>query len=420
MTMMSAAILTRLGTNDVLLGRGTGPNANEGNKYFRAVASELLTSVEQHTSSTSSISSGLFVEATKTEISKHDLATKLVAIVHSRNGRFVRKLTKDEATIVARNLNEASSSGGGKKTKKFWKKSELSDMYVVVPHDVALSKAKQSFRHQLRVSMNDTKSIQQHHLDEKASSFIESTSKKVDSTAPSFTQMKKGASSSRNEDKLEETTSKNTQSSGNQPTLRRSPLLFGPYSKETVRMSTSLRHSSPQCSSLRAMLLTSQAEVSALSASLLQQESLELDYSMLNPRILSSSSTTTTPGHGRTTNTNTSSSTTLEKSRAVCLDPMFGAANIIISPFMMNYPHVDALKSWIDYRATALLLEEASMTFPTNQKRLSLSSPLATTVLSTTKAFMAPILDYSAAGNFYSSSPIDTAYALWRLRRESF
>jgi hypothetical protein len=129
---MMHIFLSKLGRNDVLLGRGTGPNEQEGNKIFRLLAAQLLKSVDWSTNS----------------ISKHDLAKKLVDEVHSRKGRFARQLTKEEAYTVARDLFQTSD-------RKFIKQQKLNDLYVVVPEEVALDKAKQSFRHQLRLMLNE-------------------------------------------------------------------------------------------------------------------------------------------------------------------------------------------------------------------------------------------------------------------------
>jgi hypothetical protein len=130
---MSALFQTRLGNNDVLLGRGTGPNEHEGNKTFRVMAADLLKRVD----------------GASNHISKFDLARELVAMVHSKKGRFVRKLTRDEVTAVARDAFKTSD-------KKLVKRHYLRGLYVVVPEDVAIEKAKQSFRHQLLLAVSSS------------------------------------------------------------------------------------------------------------------------------------------------------------------------------------------------------------------------------------------------------------------------
>jgi hypothetical protein len=127
---MSPILQTQLGVHDVLLGRGSGPNGHEGNKHFRAMAAEAL-------------------KRCITLAAYHplmlDLARELVAMVHTRKGRFVRKLTKGEVAAVSLQILKTSDKKLLKKHKKM-----LGDLYVVVPEKVAIDKAKQSFRHQLR------------------------------------------------------------------------------------------------------------------------------------------------------------------------------------------------------------------------------------------------------------------------------
>jgi hypothetical protein len=127
--------IKELGKNDVLLGRGTGPNEHEGNVRFRSLAAEILRSCE-----TSSASSG-------TILNKTMLAKKVLAATEERNGRFVRRLTRDEiASIGGMSINN---------TKDQEPKNKY--LYLVVPYGVALDKAKQSFRHQRRVLAQNPK-----------------------------------------------------------------------------------------------------------------------------------------------------------------------------------------------------------------------------------------------------------------------
>jgi hypothetical protein len=130
--MATNALVANLSNNDVLLGRGTGPNGHEGNRRFRGMASHcLLNSMNR-----SSI-----------QISKLDLARQLVAMVHSKKGRFVRKLSRDESKAVTRAVLGRSSD------KKCWIGHNVKDLYVVVPEEVAVEKAKQAFRHQCGLLM---------------------------------------------------------------------------------------------------------------------------------------------------------------------------------------------------------------------------------------------------------------------------
>jgi hypothetical protein len=100
--------------DDVLLGRGTGPNEYQGNIRFRALVKETLRSNEFKKSTGS----------TKTM-----LARMIVRDVTAQNGRFLKKVGK-------------SSKGR--------------DLFAVVPDRVAVDKTRQSFRHQLR-SMREPK-----------------------------------------------------------------------------------------------------------------------------------------------------------------------------------------------------------------------------------------------------------------------
>jgi hypothetical protein len=101
--------LMELTDQDVLLGRGTGPNECQGNIRFRALVRQVLQ---------------------RADLSKLDgrlkalLAKEILDSVKSRNGRFLRA-----------NFQEAT----GRRS------------YVEVPNAMALDKIKQSFRHQLRV-----------------------------------------------------------------------------------------------------------------------------------------------------------------------------------------------------------------------------------------------------------------------------
>jgi hypothetical protein len=102
-------LLEELGPNDVLLGRGTGPNEYVGNIRFRALISEVISSSDLAT-----FNSG----------SKSRLSASVVITIKERGGRFVKKM-----------------SGSSRRRGDFYKE---------VTHTVALGKTKQSFRHQLK------------------------------------------------------------------------------------------------------------------------------------------------------------------------------------------------------------------------------------------------------------------------------
>jgi hypothetical protein len=94
-----------IGKNDVLLGRGTGPNEFVGNIHFRALVREMIQSSP----------------LPDKQGEKTKLAKKIVRAVKARKGRFLRKI-----------------EGSGR------------EAFVVVPDRVAEDKTRQSFRHQLR------------------------------------------------------------------------------------------------------------------------------------------------------------------------------------------------------------------------------------------------------------------------------
>ena len=120
-------IVKELCNHDVLLGRGTGPNEHEGNIRFRLLAAETLKTFSDSTTSPSM------------KMNKTKLAKKILEAVKARGGRFLRKLSKDEVASFRR------------KEKDTTEEKRSKDMFVVVPYEVALDKAKQSFRHQRRV-----------------------------------------------------------------------------------------------------------------------------------------------------------------------------------------------------------------------------------------------------------------------------
>ena len=140
--------VVKLGDYDVLLGRGSGPNQYEGNKRFRTLAGYLLQNMD-------------FLSYDK--VSRRELSEQLVALVHSKNGRFVRKLSREERFAVACNLLDTSSASSSTDKKKFRQKQQsLKNLYLVVPKSVALEKAKQCIRHQLdlmMVQVNDTHEV---------------------------------------------------------------------------------------------------------------------------------------------------------------------------------------------------------------------------------------------------------------------
>jgi hypothetical protein len=102
-------LLEELGPNDVLLGRGTGPNEYVGNIRFRALICEVISTCDL---------------ATFNSCSKSRLSASVVIAIKERGGRFMKKV-----------------SGSSRRRGDFYKE---------VAHTVALGKTKQSFRRQLK------------------------------------------------------------------------------------------------------------------------------------------------------------------------------------------------------------------------------------------------------------------------------
>jgi hypothetical protein len=103
-------IVSEVSDEDVLLGRGTGPNEQSGNIRFRALVRRVLQGADL-----ANLDGKL----------KANLAREILNSVKSRNGRFLKP----------------NPRGGNARGRSF----------VVVSDSVALDKIKQSFRHQLRV-----------------------------------------------------------------------------------------------------------------------------------------------------------------------------------------------------------------------------------------------------------------------------
>ncbi|KAG7369473.1 hypothetical protein IV203_027219 [Nitzschia inconspicua] len=129
-----------LSVDDVLLGRGTGSNDHDGNVRFRAVVRQVLRE---------SLASSCFNQDScinRAVCSKSSMAATVLSIVHGRGGKFVRKASKVEIdAYLEERVHHAASTYADEKMVS------PSSWYAVVPRQVALEKAKQSFRHQKRV-----------------------------------------------------------------------------------------------------------------------------------------------------------------------------------------------------------------------------------------------------------------------------
>lgn len=106
-------VITQLGPNDVLIGRGSPATGNEGNIRFREVVRSLLP----------------FYVATSRRSEKDRLARQVISIVSSRQGRFVRRV---ESPMEADSLNVNALDG----------------VWIVVEAEDVIPKVKQTFRDQ--------------------------------------------------------------------------------------------------------------------------------------------------------------------------------------------------------------------------------------------------------------------------------
>jgi hypothetical protein len=124
---MAMPLSPGLGVNDILLGRGTGPNANQGNVRFRKLLEEMIVEKLQ--------------DPSRSMVSKTAVAMEVLQTIKERKGRFVRKLTSEERRYVL-----GTRSGKNKEGKN-------KDIFVVVADKLALEK----IRHSIRFQLNNNK-----------------------------------------------------------------------------------------------------------------------------------------------------------------------------------------------------------------------------------------------------------------------
>lgn len=105
-----AIIVAELGSDDVLLGRGTGPNEHQGNIRYRALVKKSLKNIDLST-----------VRGNEKTI----LATRILRVIKAVGGRFLKR------------LNHQS-------------RSTETSKYIVIPDRVAVEKIKQGLRHQAK------------------------------------------------------------------------------------------------------------------------------------------------------------------------------------------------------------------------------------------------------------------------------
>jgi hypothetical protein len=108
-TSTTSGLIYELTDQDVLLGRGTGPNESQGNIRFRAMVRRVIQEMDP-----SKLNGKV----------KAKLAREILSAVKAENGRFLK------------------TSSDGKSSVR---------CFSVIPDNIALDKIKQSFRHQLRV-----------------------------------------------------------------------------------------------------------------------------------------------------------------------------------------------------------------------------------------------------------------------------
>ncbi|GKZ00260.1 hypothetical protein MPSEU_000978900 [Mayamaea pseudoterrestris] len=109
--MAGQSIITQIGSNDVLVGRGAPSNANEGNKRFRELVKQRK----------------IQYATTKKRQMKDQIAKLIVETITSRNGRFLRKL---ESNAEAEQLGI----------------TDTTEVWLLVPTEHAIRKTKQALR----------------------------------------------------------------------------------------------------------------------------------------------------------------------------------------------------------------------------------------------------------------------------------
>jgi hypothetical protein len=102
--------VSELGGNDILLGRGTGPNQNQGNIRFRKTVHEQ----EE------------LLKIRGISLSRNEIALKILSVIKERRGRFLRKI----------------------RLPKKSKRSPAKEVFYVVDDSHAIQKIKQALRYQ--------------------------------------------------------------------------------------------------------------------------------------------------------------------------------------------------------------------------------------------------------------------------------
>jgi hypothetical protein len=125
-----------LGENDVMLGRGAGPNEHQGNVRFRETIKDLLKEMNCNKDHCGADH-------------RSKLARRIVAIVKTRKGRFLRQLTRTEVRQVLKRIKAVlKREKGGSINTSAAAALANQGMYEVVPEKAAIIKARQALRFQ--------------------------------------------------------------------------------------------------------------------------------------------------------------------------------------------------------------------------------------------------------------------------------
>jgi hypothetical protein len=131
--------LSSFRSNDVLLGRGSGPNRWEGNVRFRATVQRIYT--EFLASRGAAVAKSSSYSALDPYV-KNQLARQVLSAIHDANGRFLQKMIKqdflkDPCSKTTEVIHEEVEQG---------ENSKITVVYVEAHSKKAMEKIKQTFR----------------------------------------------------------------------------------------------------------------------------------------------------------------------------------------------------------------------------------------------------------------------------------
>jgi hypothetical protein len=137
-------LLTELGPYDVLLGRGTGPNENQGNRHFR----EKVRKGEDE-----------YCRQSQSRVAKDLVVLQTIEAVRERGGRFVRRIRQCKKT---KSTNKAAAMKRNQ--------AECCDLYEVeLKRDIVIEKVRQAFQYCRRRPTADKRSNKKNKLSIKSS-----------------------------------------------------------------------------------------------------------------------------------------------------------------------------------------------------------------------------------------------------------